>query len=66
MSFSFVTWPSVCPLLWRSVNPAWNDGSFPRYQLATLFSLSGKPLIIGEFYMVARENGSGNKNTHGT
>jgi hypothetical protein len=33
--------------------------------LETLHALSGKPLIIGEFYMAARQNRSGNKNTHG-
>lgn len=49
-----------------NLNPVWVDGSFPRYQLSTLHALSGKPLIIGEFYMAARENGSGNKNNHGT
>lgn len=48
-----------------NLNPTWNDGSFPRYQLDTLHALSGKPVIIGEFYMAARENRSGNKNNHG-
>jgi hypothetical protein len=49
-----------------NLNATWNDGSFPRFYLETLHALSGKPLIIGEFYMAARENRSGNKNTHGT
>ena len=49
-----------------NLNPAWTDGSFPRFFLETLHALSGKPLIIGEFYMAARENRSGNQNTHGT
>ena len=49
-----------------NLNATWADGSFPRYQLETLHALSGKPLIIGEFYMAARENRSGNKNTHGS
>lgn len=44
----------------------WNDGSIPRFFLDTLHELGGKPLIIGEFYMSARQNRSGNKNTHGT
>jgi hypothetical protein len=48
-----------------NLNPTWNDGSFPRFHLETLHALSAKPLIIGEFYMSARENRSGNKNTHG-
>jgi hypothetical protein len=49
-----------------NLNACWNDGSFPRFYLETLHALSGKPLIIGEFYMAARENRSGNKNNHGT
>ena len=49
-----------------NLNATWNDGSFPRFYLETLHALSGKPLIIGEFYMAARENRSGNRNTHGT
>jgi hypothetical protein len=48
-----------------NVNATWNDGTFPRYLLDTLHALSGKPLIIGEFYVAARENRSGNRNTHG-
>ena len=48
-----------------NLNPAWNDGSYPRFCLATLHALSAKPLIVGEFYMSARENRSGNKNNHG-
>jgi hypothetical protein len=48
-----------------NLNPTWNDGSFPRFLLETLHSLSGKPLIIGEFYMCARENRSGNRNSLG-
>lgn len=48
-----------------NLNPVWNDGTFPRFQLETLHTLSGRPVIIGEFYMAARENRSGNRNTHG-
>lgn len=48
-----------------NLNATWNDGSFPRFQLETLHALSGKPLIIGEFYFAALENRSGNKNNHG-
>jgi hypothetical protein len=48
-----------------NLNPVWVDGSFPRFFLETLHALSGKPLIIGEFYMCAQENRSGNKNSHG-
>src|SRR5262249_53206042 len=49
-----------------NLNPTWNDGTFPRFYLDTLHALCGKPLLIGEFYMAARENRSGNKNNHGT
>jgi hypothetical protein len=49
-----------------NLNAVWNDGSFPRFYLETLHALTGKPLLIGEFYMAAHENRSGNKNNHGT
>src|SRR5262249_17893877 len=49
-----------------NLNANWNDGTFPRFFLETLHALSGKPLLIGEFYMAARENRTGNKNNHGT
>jgi hypothetical protein len=48
-----------------NLNAGWNDGSYPRFQLDTLHALTGKPVLVGEFYMSARENRSGNKNTHG-
>ena len=48
-----------------NLNPTWNDGSFPRFYLDTLYALSGKPVIIGEFYVAARENRSGNRNNRG-
>jgi hypothetical protein len=48
-----------------NLNPSWNDGSFPRYYLETLHALSSKPLLIGEFYMSAQENRSGNRNSYG-
>ena len=46
-----------------NLNAGWNDGCFPRFHLETLHALTGKPVLIGEFYMAARENRSGNKNT---
>jgi hypothetical protein len=49
-----------------NLNPTWNDGTFPRFYLETLHALSGRPIIIGEFYLSARENRSGNKNCHGS
>ena len=34
-SFSLVTWPSVCPLLWRSVKPAWTAAVLRRPERRT-------------------------------
>ena len=48
-----------------NVNAPWNDGTLPRFYLETLHALARKPVIIGEFYMTARENRSGNKNSRG-
>jgi hypothetical protein len=48
-----------------NLNASWNDGSFARFYLETLHRLAGKPVLIGEFYMCARDNRSGNKNNRG-
>ena len=48
-----------------NLNASWNDGTFPRFYLETLHRLTGKPVLIGEFYAAARENRSGNKNSRG-
>jgi len=48
-----------------NLNASWNDGTFARFYLETLHALTGKPVLIGEFYMSAHDNRSGNKNTHG-
>jgi hypothetical protein len=48
-----------------NLNVPWNDGTFPRFFLETLRALTHKPILVSEFYMAARENRSGNKNTHG-
>jgi hypothetical protein len=48
-----------------NLNANWNDGSFARFYVETLHRLAGKPVIIGEFYMCARDNRSGNKNSRG-
>jgi hypothetical protein len=45
-----------------NLNAAWNDGTFPRFYLDTLHALTGKPIIVSEFYMSAQENSTGNKN----
>jgi hypothetical protein len=48
-----------------NLKATWNDGSFARFYLQTLHGLTGKPLFVGEFYISARENHSGNQNSHG-
>jgi hypothetical protein len=45
-----------------NLNAAWNDGTFPRFYLDTLHALSGRPVIVSEFYMAAQQNRSGDKN----
>jgi hypothetical protein len=49
-----------------NLNAAWNDGTFPRFHLDTLHALSGRPVIVSEFYMAAQQNRSGNKNDSST
>ncbi len=41
----------------------WNDGSITPFFLRTLHSMTGKPVLISEYYMSATENRSGNKNS---
>src|SRR5260370_7328274 len=45
-----------------NLNAHWNDGTFARFYLDTLYGLTGRPIMIGEFYMTATENRSGNRN----
>jgi hypothetical protein len=49
-----------------NLNAAWNDGTFPRFYLDTLHALSGKPVLVSEFYMAAQQNRSGDKNDSST
>lgn len=49
-----------------NLNAAWNDGTFPRFYLDTLHALSGRPVLVSEFYLAAQQNRSGNKNDHST
>jgi hypothetical protein len=49
-----------------NLNAAWNDGSFPRFYLDTLHALTGRPVIVSEFYMSAEQNGTGNRNLTST
>jgi hypothetical protein len=48
-----------------NLNASWNDGTFLRCYLDTLHALTGKPIIVSEFYLAATENRSGNKNSRG-
>jgi len=48
-----------------NVNASWNDGGILRCQLATLHQLTQKPILVGEYYLAADENRSGNRNSHG-
>jgi hypothetical protein len=48
-----------------NLNAQWNDGTFARFYLDTLYALTGKPVFVGEFYMAAAENRSGNRNSSG-
>src|SRR6185369_4254354 len=48
-----------------NLNASWSDGTFARFYLETLHALSGKPVAVGEFYLAARENRSGNMNDRG-
>ena len=49
-----------------NLNAAWNDGTFPRCYLDTLHALSGRPVIVSEFYMCAEQNRTGDKNATST
>jgi hypothetical protein len=48
-----------------NLNAGWNDGTFARFYLETLHAITGKPVLVSEFYMCARDNRSGNKNDKG-
>ncbi len=43
-------------------NANWNDGTAVRYYLPTLHQLTQKPIMVGEYYLAAMENRSGNQN----
>ncbi len=48
-----------------NLNAQWDDGSFLRCYLDTLHALTGKPVLVSEFYLAAEENRSGNRNSQG-
>jgi hypothetical protein len=41
----------------------WTDGHNARFYFDSLHKLTGKPILVTEFYFCANENSSGNKNT---
>lgn len=41
----------------------WTDGRFSHFYLDTLHRLTGKPVLVTEYYMCAVENRSGNRNS---
>jgi hypothetical protein len=45
-----------------NLNAYWSDGTVTRFYLDTMYKLTGRPIMIGEFYMCATENRSGNLN----
>lgn len=43
----------------------WRDGRFPAFFFDSLHTLTGKPILVSEWYMTAIQNRSGNKNSSG-
>jgi hypothetical protein len=48
-----------------NLNAHWNNGQYLRCYLETLHQLTGKPIMISEFYSAANENRTGNRNNKG-
>lgn len=48
-----------------NLNAFWSDGTFLRCYLDTLHALTGKPILISEYYLAATDNRSGNRNSQG-
>ncbi|MBM3846318.1 MAG: hypothetical protein FJ405_08535 [Verrucomicrobia bacterium] len=48
-----------------NLNASWHDGTFARFHLDTLHALTGRPVLVSEYYMAATENRTGNRNNHG-
>lgn len=53
-----------CDVVSTNLNPNWTDGGYVHYHLDGLTALTHRPLMITEYYMCAKENGSGNENNH--
>ncbi len=43
--------------------PDWTDGQLPAFYLERLHQLTGRPILVTEYYVAAHDNRSGNKNT---
>jgi hypothetical protein len=43
--------------------PDWTDGQLPAFYLERLHQLTGRPILVTEYYVAARDNRSGNQNT---
>ena len=48
-----------------NLNANWNDGTFLHCYLDTLHQLTGKPILVSEFYSAASQNRSANHNDQG-
>lgn len=51
-----------CDVVSTNLNPDWKDGGFVRFHLDSLEALTHKPLMVTEYYMTAKENGTGDPN----
>jgi hypothetical protein len=45
-----------------NLNGDWNDGSFARFYLKSLEEITGKPILISEYYQASTDNRSGDLN----
>ena len=43
--------------------PDWTDGGLPAFYLERLHHLTGRPILVTEYYVAAQDNRSGNKNS---
>ena len=51
-----------CDVVSTNLNANWPDGTYARYFLSGLESLTQRPLMVTEFYFCSEQNRSGNKN----
>jgi hypothetical protein len=55
--------PYVDALSTNFDHPSWTDGYLPLHFLQRLHTLSEKPVLVTEYYVAAKQNRSGNKNS---